>query len=498
MRGNIIIAFLCSLLSRYEVYPQTPRPRTIVTTDGEVDDQDSFIRLLLYSNELKIEGLVYTSSEWHYKGDGKGTLFISEMKYTASHYGKRTDLRWIGTDWMQALIDKYAMVYNNLLKHDKNYPAPPYLKSIIKVGNIDFEGEMDHNTEGSDFIKNILLDEKPGPVYLQVWGGTNTVARALRAIEDQYKNTRQWRNVYKKVSRKAILYIILDQDATYKKYVAKNWPDIKVIYNSSQFWSFAYFWPKVVPAELQTEFKGKWLTENLKFNHGQLLSSYFLWGDKQKITKDPEHTQGDTAEAKRNGFDQYDFLSEGDSPSYFYLMNVGLRSMEDASYGGWGGRMTRSSANPNLWEDGASVMDYNPYTKTNDISYPQTRWINALQNDFAARADWCVRNYDEANHAPGVKLKNAADIKAKPGSVIKLSGTATDPDGNSLNYRWWQYEEAGTYSGKIHIQDPEDSNTSFIVPLDARPGNTIHVILEVKDSGSPQLTRYQRVIVSVK
>src|SRR5690348_2734954 len=77
------------------------KPRTIVTTDGEVDDQDSFIRLLLYSNEFYLEGLVYSSSQWHYKGDGKGTKFTSEMKATKDRYGERTDLRWPGTTWMQ-------------------------------------------------------------------------------------------------------------------------------------------------------------------------------------------------------------------------------------------------------------------------------------------------------------------------------------------------------------------------------------------------------------
>ena len=63
-----------------EADPQ--RPRTIVTTDGEIDDVDSFIRMLLYANEFEIEGLVYSSSMWHYKGDGKGTPFTSEMEMT--------------------------------------------------------------------------------------------------------------------------------------------------------------------------------------------------------------------------------------------------------------------------------------------------------------------------------------------------------------------------------------------------------------------------------
>jgi hypothetical protein len=486
----------------------TSRPRTIVTTDGEVDDQDSFMRLLLYSNDFNIEGLVYTSSEWHYKGDGKGTKFISEMPMAKRIYGERTELRWIGTEWMSDLTDEYAKVYTNLLKHDKNFPTPQYLKSIIRVGNIDFEGEMDHDTPGSDFIKKILLDDKPGPVYLQMWGGTNTVARALKSIEETNKSTNKWQSVYKKVSEKAVLYIILDQDATYKKYVARNWPDIKVIYNSNQFWSFAYFWPRVVPVALQTFFKGPWMAKNIKFNHGPLLARYFLWGDGQKLQADPDHTQGDTAQARRNGFGQYDFLSEGDSPSYFYLMNTGLRSLEDPAYGGWGGRFVRDSINPNLWADVKNVTDSNKdqvsfgqkawMDALQKVSLGQTRWIDALQNDFAARAEWCVKSYKEGNHAPVVKLNCTANISAKPGELVKLSGSATDPDGNPLTYRWWQYEEAGTYADKIEIQNAEGKDASLLVPQDAKTGSTIHLILEVKDSGSPPLTRYQRVVVTAK
>ena len=212
---------------------------------------------------------------------------------------------------------------------------------------------------------------------------------------------------------------------------------------------------------------------------------------------DAENTQGDIAEAKKNGFSQYDFLSEGDSPSFFYLVNTGLRSLENPAYGGWGGRFA-SSTHSSLWEDGKNVTDYNDYDKKEDISFAQTRWIDALQNDFAARADWCVKNYNEANHAPVVKLNQAENISGKPGDLVKLNGSATDPDGNELTYHWWQYEEAGTYAGKIEIANSQSKNASFLVPPDAKSGNTIHVILEVKDSGSPPLTRYQRVIVAVR
>lgn len=69
----------------------TLKARTIITTDGEIDDVDSYIRMLLYSNDFYIEGLIYSSSMWHYKGDRKGTTFISEMEMTRKLYGEKTD-----------------------------------------------------------------------------------------------------------------------------------------------------------------------------------------------------------------------------------------------------------------------------------------------------------------------------------------------------------------------------------------------------------------------
>ena len=51
------------------------RPRTIVTTDPELDDSNSMVRFLLYANEVQTEGLIYASSQFHWRGDGKGTKF---------------------------------------------------------------------------------------------------------------------------------------------------------------------------------------------------------------------------------------------------------------------------------------------------------------------------------------------------------------------------------------------------------------------------------------
>lgn len=414
------------------------------------------------------------------------------MAMTKDRYGERSELRWPGTTWMQEMIDKYAAIYPNLLRHDKRYPDPGYLKSLVKVGNIEFEGEMAKDTEGSDLIRKVLLDDNKEPVYLQIWGGTNTVARALRSIEDQYKGTTQWKEISKKVSDKAIIYAVLDQDDTYKKYVAPTWPDIRIFYNANQFWNFAYPWPNVVPQPLQKYLRGQWFKENIKFNHGPLLNTYYTWGDGTSIQNDEEHTQGtDTATMKKYQMTQYDFISEGDSPAFLHLVDVGLGNLNDASYGGWGGRMAQSKTTPNRWEDGDDVMDFNPYTNKMDKAYPQTRWIDAIQNDFAARADWCVNDFRNANHAPKVTVRSN-NIRAKKGQQVKLTATVNDPDNNNSVVKWWQYFEVDTYQGRVDVTDG-----SFVVPNDARTGDTIHLIAEATDSGSPALRGYQRVIVTV-
>jgi hypothetical protein len=130
---------------------------------------------------------------------------------------------------------------------------------------------------------------------------------------------------------------------------------------------------------------------------------------------------------------------------------------------------------------------------------PQWRWIDAIQNDFAARAEWCVKPYDQANHPPTVKLANALDMRVCRGEKVSLSAKGTtDPDGDALTYRWWGYQEAGTYPGSVHIDAADQQNASVTIPADTAAGQTLHIICEVTDNGTPPLTRYQRIICNVE
>lgn len=499
---NILSYFFILLLisppSVSEAQNKVKKTRTIVTTDGELDDVDSFIRLLLYANEFSIEGLIISSSQWHYKGDGKGTKFTSEMDMTKKMYGERTELRWPGTQWIYDLVAAYGKVYPNLKLHSTDYPTSEHLNSLIRIGNIDFEGEMEHNTEGSDFIKAKLLDDNMEPLYLQVWGGTNTIARALKSIEDEYKNTDKWQTIYKKVCQKAIIYAILDQDATYRKYISVKWPDMKIYYNSKQFWCFAYFWKRAVPEQLHATLQGSFMGDKIIKNHGALTKMYYSYGDGNPPAGEIDDIYSSMEKAKKNqwgSFTQYDFISEGDSPAFLHLVNTGLGNLENPNYGGWGGRLIQSDSMPNRWEDGEKAADFNPYSQKMDMAYGQARWVTTLQNDFAVRADWCVKDYKNANHPPSVFLKHANVLTAKPNQKVNLKGKATDPDGDKLTYKWWQYDEVGTYKGKVNIENANKTKASFMLPKDIKKGETIHLILEVTDSKAIPLTRYQRVIV---
>ena len=504
-RGFAVSSFLT--LAFFSCQPKTAdqsetseeqlKPRTIVTTDGEIDDVDSFIRLLLYANEFRIEGLVYSSSMWHYKGDGKGTLFTSEMDMTKKMYGAIPELRWPGVEWMNPLLDAYAEVYPKLSQHAVGFPTADHLRSLVKVGNIDFEGEMAANTEGSDYIKAKLLDENMEPIYLQVWGGTNTIARALKSIEEQYKDTPEWKTIYQKVVDKTILYAILDQDATYRNYISPNWPDLKIYYNASQFWCFAYPWKRAVPASQHYLFEGKFMGEEIINNHGPLLKQYYAYGDGQKQVGDDEHIHGDSTKlinAQWGTFGVYDFISEGDSPAFLHLIDVGLDNLAHPQWGGWGGRLVQSVEQLNRWEDGKEVVDFNPFTQEMDATYPQIRWVEAIQEDFAARADWCVKDFAEANHPPVVNVVGNSHPSAKPGERVILEVESSDPDGDVLETKFWVYQEVGTYAGEVGLSAQRNQ---VEVQLDSSSSGTLHVIAEVKDNGVHPMTRYRRFVVEV-
>jgi len=443
MRKKPLILYLLLLLSAL-ANAQNPdsKPRVIVMTDGEIDDHSSMIRFLLYTCDIDLLAVIETNSIFQRDGHSD-------------------------EDWYEKQLEAYGQVYPNLIKHNPDYPTVDYLKSISFIGDeehdhlrglrekrwelipgaeITYEPSNWADTPGSDKIIEILLEDKPDPVHIQAWGGGNTAARAF------YKLKKEHPNDYKRALSKVVMYNIWYQDGA-GNYIETNHPEVTMIYCGSFAGSWNYRSQKN---------SYDFIENNVKNNHGPLGALY------------PQ-----------------DYVSEGDSPAFFYTIKNGLRNYEDPTYGGWGGRFEKTPEYDHVYIDAVDDGDKHKSLKM---------WVNDVNRDFQARMDWCVAHkFEDANHPPVVEIKNSLNLKVSSGEKIKLNAKGTsDPDGDKLNYHWWQYEEAGSYRGKVKIISSDEQVAFFTVPSNAEKGNTIHLICEVADEGTPKLKGYQRLVVEIK
>jgi hypothetical protein len=83
------------------------------------------VKFLLYSAEVETEGLIYASSQFHWRGDGKGTRFsMPDREYSRGGLilCPCTSWRWTpGERYIDDAVEIYAKVYPNLRVHDRNY-----------------------------------------------------------------------------------------------------------------------------------------------------------------------------------------------------------------------------------------------------------------------------------------------------------------------------------------------------------------------------------------
>ena len=131
-----------------------------------------------------------------------------------------------------------------------------------------------------------------------------------------------------------------------------------------------------------------------------------------------------------------------------------------------------------------------------------------FRSDFAMRADWCVaEKFEDANHLPEVRVTEGTDLIATPGESVTLHAEADDPDGDDVVFSWYHYPLGDTYEEvkdadknpvAIEVTAADDGAATFTVPEDAKPGDTLHIILEGEDQGGAHPRAYQRVIVTVE
>lgn len=414
------------------------RPRVIVMTDGEIDDHSSMIRFLLYTCDVDLQAIIETNSLFQRHGHSR-------------------------EDWFEKQVTAYERVYPNLIKHNPHYPTaeeirrksfvgdedPNHLDGLLylqeKPGHaVEYKPDNWPNTPGSDRIVEVLLNPDPSPVYIQAWGGGNTAARAF------YKLKKEYPAEYDRAISKVVMYNIWYQDGA-GNYIERNHPKVTMVYNSSFFGSWDY---NSLPHTAQ------FIANHIRNNHGPLGALY------------PQL-----------------YVSEGDSPAFLYMVNNGLRNHENPINGGWGGRFYKAPNLANVYVDAYDDGDAKKSLK---------RWIDQANRDFQARMDWCVAStFKGANHTPNVKVNVSENLTVKGGQTITLNADGTtDPDGNTLSYRWWQYKDAGTYPQAITIQRADQKVASLVAPNVTSP-QTLHVILEVTDNGSPALVAYKRIVITL-
>lgn len=438
--------------------------RVLVLTDieNEPDDAQSMVRFLTYSNQWDVEGLIAT---------------------TSTHLKNR-----VAPERIERIVNAYGRVRNNLLQHEPGYPELKYLLSIIKKGlpvyGMNGVGNG-KDSEGSDWIISVVDKNDNRPVWIPVWGGANCLAQALWKV----KSTRSVTELEKFVS-KIRVYTISDQDDT-GPWIRKNFPSLFYIVSPGYHARGAYHYAtwSGISGNKRHGYGGvdfsivdnPWLDENVRKNHGPLGEEY-------------PHTE---------------FIMEGDTPTFLFLMNNGLGNPENPNYGSWGGRYELYTPRTRKWfyepETRPIWTDTEDEVWGNDSALHNTnkatiwRWRQAYQNDFAARMDWTVKPYKEANHPPIARLAHRNDLTVKSGDTVLLSAEGSkDPDGDRLNYEWIYYREVGTYeSGRpLQVQNKNQKNAGITTPAVSKP-ETLHIILAVTDDGKPALTRYQRVIITV-
>ncbi|KAL2820622.1 hypothetical protein BJX63DRAFT_444177 [Aspergillus granulosus] len=458
------------------------KPRVFVTSDigNEPDDSESFVRYLLYCNEFRTEGLV---------------------PCTSTH--QRTITR---PDLMEVALRAYAQVVHNLNAHthpDNKYPDAETLFALVRSGPAVYGKQaLEAGVPPADGTKLLIekVDASDEPLWVLCWGGSNVIAQALHHVRAT-RSAAQLRDFCAKIR----IYMISDQDDT-GPWIRAHFPSVFLICSIHGWCQYkcATWWGIACPEDGvdRSLFSREWLDANIKLNGNPLgrVYPYPAW------------------------------QIEGDTPSFLYLIPNGLGSPENPSWGSWGGRYdpVDLSSQVNHYADSADIVigqDGRTYQSNFATVW---RWAEAFQNDFAARVQWSLHgDFARANHAPVVVVNGHGHtngplplhLEIEAGETIYLDASESyDPDGDEVSFTWFHYIEPTNAMGVwdlhipkmaiVNIDDEVEGRKVRITMPPAREcavdrrtgeaqekGHVYHFVLEVKDTGSPPLRTYKRVVV---
>ena len=460
----------------------TGKPRVIILSDigNEPDDQMSFVRLLLYSNEFDLEAMIATTSTW---------------QRAVTH-----------AETMHSIVKAYGEVRPSLMRNAKGWPEASELDRRIFTGQTAYGMAATGKDKMSAGAKAILAaadKEDSRPLWICIWGGANTLAQALEEV----RATRTPAQVAKFVAKLRV-YSIGDQDDA-GPWIRREFPGLFYIVSPS------------------TPTSGESLYATWTGISGDRFYRNGEGADWSEVTNEWLETH------IRKGplgkwYPKFLFIMEGDTPSFLGLIDNGLNAYRRPDWGGWGGRYIYRQPYGEthaIWTQGGdafkrvtsqdTVMGVDGEMHVSDQA-TIWRWRDAFQNDFAARMNWTVADFAHSNHNPVAVVDGKAGtaplemdvVVGKP--MVLDASESKDPDGQKLQFHWFHYAEAGLEDGNLSAVTLTNADAARVtVTADAvcRPNwlplipckgtGTAHVILAVTDDGSPRLTSYRRVILRV-
>ena len=420
------------------------RLRLIIETDagGDPDDEQSLVRFLLYTNEWDVEGII--------------------ANRPSTRRPENTNPEDTGLGIVRRLLDAYGQCQPNLVRHDARYPTREYLRQRTVAGTND-------TNDAVNLIIAAVDKDDSRPLWYSDWGsdkgsGTNNLKRTLDQVlrrrgPDGYAR-------FKSKLRLASYNNFGDHTTTIA-------PPFKIWVNTFEPPVEGKRWYHRFSA-LTSQAGGFDLARDALTDHGPLGALY---------PTNTTHVQ-----------------KEGDTMSFLCLVPTGMNDPNEPLWGSWAGRYGLNEnfpGKPYYWANQADT--WNGTTSRDNVL---ARWATDLQNDFRARLDWCVKPPNETNHSPRVVVngnegKEILHVAAQPGQRVTLdAGPSRDPDGDTLSFEWLVYREAGTYKGESTLTNDRPSLATLAVPDDAA-GKSIHVVLAVRDSGTPALAAYRRAVVKV-
>ena len=251
-----------TLTSPAAAAPPVEKARLFVLTDIEADPDDtqSLIRLLLYANEIDLEGFVAT---------------------TSVHQKNRIAPESIGR-----VIAEYAKVRANLALHDSAYPTATALRSLIGRGQPIYGMAgvgTGKDTDGSRRLIAALSKPDKRPLWVSVWGGANTLAQTLHTI----RATRSPSEA-KQLTSKLRVYTISDQDDS-GTWIRKQFPDLFYVVSPGGYG--AGTWTGIhhtVDGIDNNTISNGWLAQHIQQGHGPLGAAYpdVAYGMGLEVVKD--------------------------------------------------------------------------------------------------------------------------------------------------------------------------------------------------------------------